>query len=370
MTSVVIWVQHLLGIGHVQRTARIARAMMAAGLDVHVAFGGPPVPVVAFGSARLHYLPAILAADESFSRLLGPDGAPVDDALWAVRRQTLVELVQAIRPAAFITELFPFGRRAFRKEVLPAIAAAREAKAGCRILCSLRDILVAPKDSRRATEMVELFAVHYDHLLIHGDPAIVPLTDSLPQAAALAGRITYTGYITEVAPAGMAAGAGEVIVSAGNGRVGAHLMAAALAARPLTRLADRTWRILVGPGAETPPATPGFVIEAARPDFPALLASCAVSVSQAGYNTVMEILASRTRAVVVPFAAEGQTEQTLRAGRFAERGWLHMLAEEGLTPARLAAAIDDAWTAPRPEPYLQLDGAGATARLVRDWVSG
>ena len=54
MTAVLVWVQHLLGIGHVQRTARIARAMTAAGLDVHVAFGGPPVPADGLRHIRLH----------------------------------------------------------------------------------------------------------------------------------------------------------------------------------------------------------------------------------------------------------------------------------------------------------------------------
>ena len=52
-----IWVQHLLGIGHVRRAALIARAMTDAGLDVTVASGGFPVAGVGYGDARVVQLP-------------------------------------------------------------------------------------------------------------------------------------------------------------------------------------------------------------------------------------------------------------------------------------------------------------------------
>jgi predicted glycosyltransferase len=48
-----IWVQHLLGIGHVRRAALIARAMTDAGLDVTVASGGFSVAGVGYGAARV-----------------------------------------------------------------------------------------------------------------------------------------------------------------------------------------------------------------------------------------------------------------------------------------------------------------------------
>ena len=109
-------------------------------------------------------------------------------------------------------------------------------------------------------------------------------------------------------------------------------------------------------------------LERARRDFTALLANCAVSVSQAGYNTLIEAMQARARAVVVPFAGGQESEQTLRARCFAERGLLEMVEEGALTPALLAAAVDRAAAKPRPQPgALALDGARASAALVRDW---
>jgi len=51
-------------------------------------------------------------------------------------------------------------------------------------------------------------------------------------------------------------------------------------------------------------------------------AALSCSVSQAGYNTILNILAARVPAVVVPFASERETEQAaLRAERLAARGF-------------------------------------------------
>ena len=91
--------------------------------------------------------------------------------------------------------------------------------------------------------------------------------------------------------------------------------------------------------------------------------------SQAGYNTVMETLSARARAVVVPFAGGGETEQALRARLLAERGLLEVVEEEALRPASLAAAIERAARRPRPAAgAVDLGGAAASARLLRAWL--
>ena len=105
-------------------------------------------------------------------------------------------------------------------------------------------------------------------------------------------------------------------------------------------------------------------------DFPLLLANCRLSVSQGGYNTVMDILRAGARAVVVPFAGGAEVEQTLRARLLAERGWIDMLEEAQLTPHALAAVIDRALQrAPSGTPSVGLDGAQNTATLLAQWTS-
>src|SRR5690606_8021578 len=192
-------------------------------------------------------------------------------------------------------------------------------------------------------------------LYVHGDPRLFRLEDSFPETAALSARLHYTGFVTDAAAAVAAAraqggsgapGSGEVIVSAGGGAVGADLLRCALAARPLSPLATAPWRLLAGPNlpedeyrALAAAAPEGVTVERARSDFVALLCRARLSISQGGYNTLMEVLASGVPSVVVPFAGGKETEQTQRAGVLASQGLITVVPEDRLDPAHLAEGI-------------------------------
>jgi predicted glycosyltransferase len=95
------------------------------------------------------------------------------------------------------------------------------------------------------------------------------------------------------------------------------------------------------------------------------MAEARLSISQAGYNTVMDILATGARALVLPFAEGAESEQTLRARLLAERGLLALL-EPPFEPARLGGAIDAALLRPPPPANgIDLGGAAATARVIQ-----
>jgi predicted glycosyltransferase len=267
--------------------------------------------------------------------------------------------------------MFPFGRRQFAFELEPLMAAAKQR--GIPVAISLRDILVAKSKPARVAETLGLVNRYVDAVLVHGDPAIVRLDATFPAAGQIVPPVIHTGYVAEKpAPAIAPAARGEeILVSAGGGAVGAPLLRAVLAARGATRLADAPWRLIAGPNlpqsdfaslcANLPPRV---VLERFRQDFPALMAAARLSISQAGYNTVMDILSSGSRALVLPFAEGGESEQTLRARLLAKRGLLALM-EPPFEPAALARAIDAAADMPRPQrARIDLDGANATARHV------
>ena len=377
---VLIHVQHLLGIGHLMRAARIARASADAGLDTVLASGGPPTVALDAGDARLWQLPPMRAGDAAFTALVDADGRPIDDAWRARRRARLLEIYGSFDPDVLVTELFPFGRRQCRFELLPLLAAARARQRQPVIVSSVRDILHTVRKPGRAEEAVAAITEYYDWVLVHGDQGLVGFGETFPLADALAAKTRYTGYVAPPRPAPDGLGQAEVIVAAGGGAVGLPLLRTALAARPLSALSSRRWRLLVGDGIDSAElddlgagANPGIIVERARADYAALLANCAVSVSQAGYNTAMDVLAARARAIFVPFVGAGETEQTLRAQRLLERaGGIRIVTENALTPAALAAAIDSAAPGPRPDLDrlgLDLGGAAATARFFADVIA-
>jgi predicted glycosyltransferase len=145
------------------------------------------------------------------------------------------------------------------------------------------------------------------------------------------------------------------------------LLDCALQARAASAERHRRWRILAAGTGLAARRDDGLIVEPNRPDFPALLARARLSVSQAGYNTVVDLLAARTRAVLVPFAAERENEQSLRAEALAARGLATCLDEAELSPQMLAQAIDRVAAAPGPAHDIRLDGAARGAALLLAW---
>ncbi len=253
-SRVLVYVQHLLGTGHLKRAALLAGALTRAGQDVTLVSGGFPVPGLPIHAARFVQLPPVGAADMGFRSLVDEHGQPVDDGLRQRRRDALLAVWQDVDPQLLLIELFPFGRRQMRFELLPLLDAARSSAHPPVIVSSVRDVLGGQPDHERHQRMLDLFNRYFDHVLVHGDPALLPFGRTFRYTDQLGARLHYTGYVVDrplaIAPGALddTAGRDEVIVSAGGGAVGAPLLEAAIRARSLSALAGLRWRVLVGSG--------------------------------------------------------------------------------------------------------------------------
>jgi predicted glycosyltransferase len=287
------------------------------------------------------------------------------------RRDLLIQAFHDARPDVVIIEAFPFGRRQMRFELLPLIDAIEATEPRPRLLSSVRDILQENRKAGRDAETVGLVQAHFDTVLVHGDPRFVRLEDTFPLTSEIADKIAYTGIVAPPPPE-EASEAFDIIASAGGGAVGMDLLKAAGEAATILS-ADLRWLLISGPNlpeasftalAQTIP--PNVTLERFRKDFPSLLGSARVSISQAGYNTVGDLLRTDCRPVLIPFVAGGETEQTVRAERLAKLGLADLLPEEGLTAAHVADAVTVALATPRRTVAdLDLDGAQKTAEIIR-----
>ncbi len=383
---ILFYCQHLLGVGHVQRGAVLARALAKAGERVLFVAGGLPVPGLDLGGAEEVPLPPLTAADDAASGLALPDGRPPDPAYLAGRRAQALALLPQYDPAVVLLELFPFGRHAFSFELVPLLLALaddrrRRGRAAPRVVVSLRDILVSKKNPPwyEAT-VLAVVRQWIDRILVHGSPDVIPLAQTFGLADRLGDRMTYTGYLASPPPrVRVAPPAGEVVVSGGGGRVAGALFRTALAARPMCQAAAALpWRLITGPylpeevWADLERRTAGLgsvALERFRDDFPSLLKGAALSVSQAGYNTLLDLVVSRVRAVVVPYEGSGD-EQPLRARILAERGLVKVIPEGDLTPERLAEDMQEALETPGfPAPArLDLKGASRSVEILQALV--
>jgi predicted glycosyltransferase len=375
--SAFIHVQHLLGTGHVLRAAAIGRALAARGVAVTLATGNTLPPHADVGGLEVVELPPVRAADAHFKTFLTPDGREIDESWKTARRQATLTAFTARSHDLLLTETWPFGRRPFAFEMEALVATARSAPKPPLVAASIRDILVRKPQLWKEEQMAELAAAFYDRVLVHSDPEFIRLEDSFPFTDRIAPLLRYTGFVDTStgrpdAPAGD--GEDEVIVSCGGGAVGADLLAAAIDARPLSRRAgDCTWRLLAGHDIDaatfdalSQKASTGIVLERARRDFPSLLARARLSVSQAGYNTVLDVLRAGVPAVFVPFAQIKETEQQQRAEALQRHGRAIVTPEASLTPEALAGAIDDALALPKRRFTVQTGGAERSAEILID----
>jgi predicted glycosyltransferase len=380
---VLIAVTHLLGSGHLVRAAQLARALAEGGFAVTLASGGMPLRDMTGEAFAFVQLPPVKVEGLDFRTLLDEAGGPVDAARLARRRAMLASLATTLKPDVVVTEHFPFGRRQLAEEFLTLITAAKAANPSALVLASVRDVLVTPRPDRIAEAEQRLSSL-FDGVLVHGDQRFLPLEASWPVSPALAPRLHYTGYLAPPSETVLAdpggEGAGEVLVSGGGSAAALPLFRLCLEAARLGAPARR-WRILVGKAvsesdfaALRQSASHHVTVERVRADFPALLARAAVPISQAGYNTVLDLVAAGRPAIVVPFDEGAETEQAIRAEAMERAGLARCLRLSGpqpAGPADLAAAVTAALAQEAAPPLsIDRDGAGRVCGLVSALLAG
>lgn len=375
--KILVYCQHVLGIGHLYRTLEIVRAMK--GHEVILVLGGPPVQIRLPEHAKLVQLPG-LQMDADFSKLYPVDSSRSLENVKSERAKTLFRLTHDFRPDCILIELFPFGRNGFSFELMPLLEAVRTGQLpASKIICSLRDILVEKKDQEKFEQrVIERLNSLFDALLVHGDPKIIRLNATFNRVADIVIPVIYTGYICEQTNPEKATAIRKdihlqqdeklIVVSAGGGNVGYRLLRDALRAYALLEFPVRM-QIFTGPYlAESEytvlgnSAKPGIRVDRFASDFPEWLSAADLSISMGGYNTTMNVLASGTPAIIFPFSQN--REQTMRSEVLARHANLTILNENTLSPYSLAETISAMIHTKKKVPDILLEGAARTEQII------
>jgi predicted glycosyltransferase len=362
--ALLFYCQHSVGLGHLTRSYALCAALRERFRVVLLCGGAIPDGIAPPAGVQVVALPPLgVGADGAFA---SRDPRYTLEQAWTARRERILATFRAVRPAAVVVELFPFGRARFARELVPLLDAARAA--GALTACSLRDILVSNRQDqqRHDDRAARLAGAHFDAILVHSDPAFARLEDTFSPTTPLRVPVRYTGFV--VREAGPARPGEHVLVSAGGGLVGEPLLTAAVSAQPLT---GRPMRVIGGPllpddAWERIAALAPREVELVRtvPDLGAELREARASVSQAGYNTALEVMRSGVPALLVPYVTPEEDEQARRARRLERMRAVRVLDSDRLDPIALAGAIrglDDFW--PHPAD-VDLDGARRTAEWL------
>ena len=384
--KIVFYCQYVWGMGHLFRSVEFARAL--SDHQVILVAGGQDVDLNWPAHVEILRLPT-LYMDEKFTTLIAGDSEQHSEDIQRRRKAMLFNLFESLRPDVFIVELYPFGRTAFGVELEPLLDSIRQGKFGSiKTVCSLRDILVEKKDPRAYEKrVIGSLKRYFDLLLVHSDEKLLPLDHTFSRVKKIPIPLYYTGFIAQQGNAHdgeklrdeLKVGAEEklIVASAGGGRSGHNPLRRVLQACHLLRdRADLRLEVFTGPFMDPEEfkdlctlSEPGINVRRFTQRFLDYLFAADLSVSLAGYNTCMNLLATRVPALVYPY--HRQREQPMRVETLKRLLPLRMLYDRDLDPAILSNHIEQMLlNPPAVKPInVNINGAANAARSLEDWVT-
>lgn len=366
--KILFYCQHLLGIGHVTRSLSLVNELQK---DFSVTYvqGGPPVPLVpGTGVNRIQLAPLLMR--EADSSLYDPEGKRGVEEIFTERRAQLQKLSEEGFDAAVI-ELYPFGRKKFGPEVNELLNQLAAKNPNFKAVCSVRDILVEKADSSaRNAKIVALLKAKFHQVWVHSDPALIRFAETFPPEKEISDLVRYTGFVAEPPKATAGLRKKQIVLSLGGGSVGEELFRAA--ALIVEDFPDYSFLFITGPYTNPAIRTdlescrqrfPERVsISGLLPNFEEVLNHSALSLSMAGYNTVMNLLNTRTPGLVLTYDANH--EQRLRSKLLEAKGFLTVLEPADLASRRLVGLMRKELAKAYPANVPNLAGASHARELL------
>jgi predicted glycosyltransferase len=297
------------------------------------------------------------------------------------RKEKLIQAYEEFSPDVLIIELFPFGRKKFSFELIPLLESVKTKSPKTLTVCSLRDILVEKKDrDSYESRVLKGLNEYFDLLLIHSDERIAKLEESFSMSSQIRIPVYYTGFVARKSfrsrIPGMPHARRKIVVSTGGGKVGYELIEAAILAMFGIDNSHLIMEIYTGlfmdeskkQNLEAMARLDGRIqLKPFAPNFIEVLSQSDISISMAGYNTVMDLISTGTYGILYPF--KQNREQRLRAERLAKFGNFVVIDEARPEVLRreIQRALDYTSTVSSKKAFfadLNLNGAQKTKEIL------
>lgn len=393
-----------VGIGHQRRASGIINGLVLAGFNVFVASGTFIEPEKYFDPrASLIILPEPRRHKDGVMSYYNSENICVADPEYnyekwkETRIAALGPFLKKNAMDAVFAEWWPFQRRRDFDPLIGFIIKVQKKIFGKKpmIISSLRDVIQTDnKETFQTNGRIEKTAAEVinkcvDLVLVHGDQHFVKLENGVEKHHLIKKPVIYTGYVVhEEAKTSMEYPRDKtVLVSCGSGHHGHYVIHAALSAMPYSKLKDHQWHFILGPRMQpserhrihavvrdmlNQKPELQILVHDQMADLPKLLSSAGISVSLAGYNTTMEVLASHIPSVLIPKFTEHAGKITKIEGEQWDR--LLLLRDKKmaniahpadvLVPEKFAAIIDQAFMVSTAKNTLNMNGISYTAELM------
>lgn len=380
--KLLVYSQDGLGLGHQRRTSRIVNELLRMAPYFSVLtlcdsplgqfFLGPP-------NHRYIKIPTIVKTGDGVWKTT--DKYSLDKVI-GTRQKRMMDALETFAPDVFLIDHMPQG--AFG-ELLPIVEKAK--KIGCKLVLGLRDILDKPEiiiDRWQREGAYSILEEFYDHVLIYGQceifdtKGIYRIPSTIPH--------TYCGYVGPSRHNGVNADIQEtivdnedpeckqILVSFGGGADGRGLAEKImLALLEVSQHLAITSLIIAGPfnslinRNSTGNGPPNIKTISKTDNMLKYMLEADGIISMAGYNTISEILFSRTNALVIPRQGPSR-EQQMRVNIFQKMGLLDFTSPHEINSIHLSEKIGSLLkqSAPKLTCSIDLMGAENAASILVD----
>lgn len=404
--KILYYVSPLHGIGPFTHAQLLAEAAKKKNVDLTIALGDTPPKQIDLGNAKTIELPPIHAENNTWT-MLKPNNQPIDDAYRKARKQQLLQAFTEQKPDVVLLHNYlcnPDSHTPLEFEIEPLIEAAKKADWQPKVVSTLMDFndgfeqlsLETSKQFLKKAKPIDIFLIR-GHFLD-------AFLKYCPQAYAFLDKLKLVGYPSFKpieAPETNLTKKDTVVVSAGGSDLAFDMFQNCITtfqkimAEGIKPFSDWNWHILVGPKLnhrlselqamgqqatqQTHTSNNRLVVEQAlhNEQFRDLLTTkAALSISEIGQNTFVNLEQAKVPAVLVPAeefggeaSKESWKEQLYRGELMEEKGRGVVAREHNLTPESLINAMKNALATPLKSLNVNLNGAETTLDTLEKIVS-
>ena len=373
---ILVHCQFVYGIGHFVRTIELCKSLKSS-FQITLVSGGETVPNFQIPQEiDFIQLPAIYKED-------GKEGLKVVDSesdlesIMVYRKFLLTDLVEKCNPDIFVSEHFPFGLL-FEDEVLTTIGKIKSHNPNCKLVCSVRDIILTHGGAKSDLRTCEILNSFYDLVLIHGDPNFIQLRNTFPFEHLIKTKIKYTGYVVErLVDLSRSSSKSKIVVSVAAGRIGSELITFVQNAIPeITNQIDIDLFFFTGAFqkdiiTKNPEKDFINVLPFHRTEYINQIQECDLLICLAGYNSIIEALSiSKKLLVYRKEFSEGNDEQQIRIRMFESHDLLQSITFDEISKGLLAQKIlDRIRNRNIVQSQIDTNGANRTAYFLQNLFS-
>jgi len=375
--KIVLYSHDTFGMGNIRRTLLLSQEFMTEypGASILIITGSPMIHAFRIPTGIDYIkLPCVdrFAAEQYAPRYL----CGCSEEVKQTREVILRESVLRFNPDLMVVDKRASG---IDGELLPTLHALRQYGRHTKLVLGVRDILDEPERTRTVLAgngSFEVIDEFYDQVWIYGSKEIFDTAKEYGFPESIRRKTFYCGYLKRpTVAAGRKEGPPRVLITTGGGGDGSDIIEAYLTGlSTLPRNVALRTTVIFGP--QMPEVRRAellrhfyYLADVEFLEFEADItnryAESDVVVSQAGYNTVCELLSFSRRAILVP-RSKPVREQLIRARLMAQRGFFECIEPQDLTPEILISKVLEALNSSSvTSSTMELDGLPVIRERVR-----